>query len=304
MELNRRDFLKVSATGVGGLILVGGTSSSAKRGLSPAPSASGNGKAMLYDASKCVGCRACQTACKRWNKMPPESSGYGDIYDNPPDLSAKTWTLIKAREFGANGSRDLLLAKYQCVHCTDAACVKVCPTGAVFHHNLGFVGYDKDKCSGCGYCAEFCPFQVPRLSGSRLTGMQKMAKCTFCQDRVSNGQQTACAEACPAGAITYGNRDRLVAEGKKRADELRQTYPNAVLYGEKELSGLQVMYVLKQPPGVYQLPRDPQVPAAATAWQDVLKPVGMVAGGAMVLGLLLNYFVARTLITKEKQKRG
>jgi formate dehydrogenase iron-sulfur subunit len=257
---------------------------------------------MLYDSTRCVGCRACQTACKRWNNLPAESIGYGGIYDSPRSLSAQTWTLIKARDITTNGQKDLLLCKYQCMHCTEAACVKVCPTHALTHHPLGFVAYNEDICSGCGYCTEFCPFQVPRLAGSTLTGIQKMHKCTFCQDRVPEGRQTACAEACPAGAILFGNREELVAEGKKRVGSLKPAYPNARLYGEKELGGLHVMYVLKEPPSVYQFPEYPEVPQAAVAWKDVIQPLGWAVGGLTILGLGLNYLVARASVKSGKEK--
>jgi formate dehydrogenase iron-sulfur subunit len=259
---------------------------------------------MLNDTSKCVGCRACQSACKRWNSLPAESLGYDALYDNPSDLSAKTWTVIKAKEFQANGSKELLLAKYQCMHCAEASCVEVCPTKALYHHYFGFVAYDKEKCSGCGYCTQTCPFQIPHLSGSTLTGFEKMDKCTFCQDRVAYGQMPACAEACPVGAITFGNRTQLEEEGRNRVSELRETYPNASLYGENELGGLQVMYVLKEPPEVYGLPEAPQNSAAVTAWQDVLKPLGYAVVGAVTLGLLVNLIANRVRVpAPEKDKR-
>ena len=293
MHVSRRDFVKTVGLGAGMGLLPGLTM--AKKGLAALPATSGNnrGKAMLYDSTRCVGCRACQTACKQWNSLPAESIGYGGIYDNPRSLSAQTWTLIKARDITTNGEKDLLLCKYQCMHCTEAACVKVCPTHALTYHPLGFVSYDENICSGCGYCTEFCPFQVPHLAGSMVTGVQRMNKCTFCQDRVPDGRQTACAEACPAGAILYGNREELIAEGKKRAISLKSAYPNALLYGESELGGLHVMYVLKEASTIYQLPEYPKVPPAALAWKDVMQPLGWALGAMTILGLGLNYLVVR-----------
>jgi formate dehydrogenase iron-sulfur subunit len=186
MQLNRRNFIKFSTVGAGGLALLSTLKSESVSGASRPINQTA--KAMLNDTSKCVGCRACQSACKRWNSLPAESLGYDALYDNPSDLSAKTWTVIKAKEFQANGSKELLLAKYQCMHCAEASCVEVCPTKALYHHYFGFVAYDKEKCSGCGYCTQTCPFQIPHLSGSTLTGFEKMDKCTFCQDRVAYGQ--------------------------------------------------------------------------------------------------------------------
>jgi len=293
MELSRRNFLKLSAPAAGALVV--GKLPSARLSA-----ASSNDVAMLYDASKCVGCRACQTACRRWHKLPEESIGFQSLYDNPADLSADTLTVIKAKKYGADGSERLLLCKYQCMHCTDAACAKVCPTGALKHHNLGFVGYDSDKCSGCGYCSQFCPFGVPRLSGNALTGRQKMNKCDFCPDRVAKGQATACAAACPTGALTFGERGELLAAGRQRAELLRTTNHSAALYGESQVGGLHVMYVLKEPPGVYEFPTDPKVPKAASAWQDIIQPVGAGLMGAVILGLAGNYAIARAKIRKQQ----
>ena len=302
MQVNRRDFVKAIGLGAGAGLLSGLTKG--KEGLAASTTSSGanRGKAMLHDASRCTGCRACQTACKQWNHLPAESIGYDGIYDNPRSLSAQTWTLIKAKNITTNGESDLLICKYQCMHCTEATCVKVCPTHALAYNPLGFVSYEEDKCSGCGYCAAFCPFQVPHLEGNMLTGIQKMHKCTFCQNRVVEGQQTACAEVCPAGAILFGNREELVAEGEKRVSSLKSSYPNALLYGENELGGLHVMYVLRESPAVYQLPEYPQAPPAATAWKDVIQPVGWAVGGLTILGLGLNYLVAKSTVKSGKEK--
>jgi len=184
------------------------------------------------------------------------------------------------------------------MHCTDAACVKVCPTGALFHHELGFVAYDKDLCSGCGYCVDFCPFRVPRSDRNLITGMAKMDKCTFCTtpglDRIAEGWEPACVRACPTYALTYCERDQLVAEGNKRVNALKTSgYANARLYGDKELGGLHVIYILDDSPEVYKLPMAPQVPATAIAWQDVIQPLGWAVGGLTLIGLGLNYIIAR-----------
>jgi len=182
-----------------------------------------------------------------------------------------------------------------CNHCSDAACVEVCPTGALSYNKLGFVQYDKDKCSGCGYCAEFCPFGVPQLEGNKVTGIAVANKCTFCIDRVTNGEQPACAEACPTGAIKFGKRSELLEEGQERVELLRKKNPGTMFYGDKQLGGLHVMYVLDDSPQVYGLPPDPELPAAATV-RDVLKWVGVGAAAAAVLGFVLNYVIAREVI--------
>lgn len=282
MQLNRRDFLKLSAPVVA-LAVISGVS---ERGLTetyrPHSPKSGK-KAILYDASKCISCQRCMAACAKKNGM--------------------SFTKVKSQWLDINGKEEYAFYKHQCMHCTEATCVKVCPTGALRRHELGFVSYDRDKCSGCGYCVEFCPFQIPRLSGSTLTGVQKMDKCDFCEDRVANNQQPACVEACPVEALTFGDRDQLVSKAKERVEILRKTYPNSTLFGENELGGLHVMYILLEPANVYGLPEDPQVPLAATVWQDVTKPVGFALGGLSIIVLAVNYLIARQAkLTRERRK--
>ena len=265
-------------------------------------------KAILYDSTLCTACRACQVACKQWNEN-DEGEGEKTVnrgsYENPPDLSPQTWLKMEFREYDTVGGVRWLFSRRACMHCTDAACVKVCPTGALFHHELGFVSYNKDICSGCGYCVEACPFGVPRSTRNLLTGVAKMDKCTFCTtpglDRIAEGWEPACVKTCPTDALMYGERDELVADGKKRVQALRtKGYSNAYLYGEKELNGLHVLYVLDDSPEVYGLPANPQISAATIAWQDVIQPLGWAVGGLTLVGLGINYLVAREAkLTKE-----
>jgi len=255
-------------------------------------------KAILYDSTLCTACRACQVACKQWNENEAVKTTNQGSYENPPDLTPETWIKIEFREVEKEGKIDWLFNRRACMHCTDAACVKVCPTGALRHNELGFVSYDKELCSGCGYCVDFCPFHVPRSDRNIITGMAKMDKCTFCTtpglDRIAAGYEPACVKSCPTDALKYGDRSELVADGKKRVQALQaEGYANAYLYGEKELGGLHVMYVLKASPEVYGLPVHPEVPAAAIAWQDVIQPLGWAFGGLTLIGLGLNYIVAR-----------
>ena len=257
-------------------------------------------KAILYDATLCTACRACQVACKQWNGNEGEKTINLGSYENPLDLTPQTWLKIEFREVERKGKTSWLFNRRACMHCTDAACVKVCPTGALSHHELGFVTYDRDLCSGCGYCADFCPFHVPRSERNLVTGIARMDKCTFCTspglDRIDAGYEPACVKVCPTGALQYGARDELVTEGRKRVQALSAGgYVNACLYGENELGGLHVMYVLDDSPQAYGLPVEPRVPEAAIAWQDVIQPVGWAAGGLVLLGLGLNYIVARKM---------
>ena len=191
------------------------------------------------------------------------------------------------------------------MHCTDAAWVKVCPTTALSHHELGMVAYNKNLCSGCGYCVDFCPFHIPRSNRNLVAGIAQMDKCTMCTnpglDRIAAGYEPACVKTCPPNALIYGDRDELVAEGRKRVQALKDGgHSRAYLYGDKELGGLHVVYILDDSPEVYGLPVNPQVPALATAWQDVVQPLGWVLGGLTILGLGLNYVIAREAkLTRE-----
>ena len=246
-------------------------------------------KAILYDASKCTACRGCQVACKQWNGLSGEDTTNRGTYENPPDLSADTWLKMKFTEVGDLPDLRWIFTRRSCMHCTEAGCVEVCPTDALYHHEMGFVAYDRNKCSGCGYCVEACPFDVPRSGGSSITGVREANKCTFCQDRVTNGYEPACVKTCPTGALKYGDRDAILSEAVSRAAEL----DNGHVYGEKELGGLHVIYVLEDKPEVYGLPADPKVSGTVTAWQDVLQPLGWAAAGLVAVGLGLNYLIAR-----------
>ncbi len=270
-------------------------------------------KAILYNATRCTACRGCQVACKQWNEndeeIPTIENGVQakntGSYENPPDLSSKTWLKMEFREVERKGKLDWIFTRRACMHCTDASCIKVCPSEALYHNELGFVAYDKDRCTGCGYCADFCPFHVPRSDRTLWSGVAKMDKCTLCTtpglDRVAQGWEPACIKTCPTDALIYGGRDKLMAEGKKRVSDLKaKGYSNAYLYGDKELGGLHIMYVLNDAPEVYGLPVSPQVPAVAVAWQDVIQPLGWALGGLTIIGLGINFLVARgAKVTKE-----
>lgn len=259
-------------------------------------------KAILFDTTKCMACRACQIACKQWNELEAVTTINRGSYENPPDLSPNTYIKMKFTELESNRKVDWVFTRRACMHCTTAACVKVCPTGALSYHPLGFVDYNEDICSGCGYCSQFCPFDVPKMSGSAITGIRKASKCLFCADRVTNGLQPACTKTCPPGALKFGDRYELLMQGRQRVSEIKASYPEAYLYGEKEMGGTHVLYVLPYEPAVHGLPPDPKVPAAAVAWKDVLQPAGYVLAGLTVLGLGLNYLVARANNVRSHQE--
>jgi len=269
-----------------------------------------NDKAILFDATKCMACRGCQVACKQWNELKAITTTNRGSYENPPDLSPNNWITIKFREKAESDTFQWFFSRRSCMHCTDAACVEVCPSGALFHNEYGFVAYDKEKCIGCGYCVEFCPFDVPRLDAEVVSGVGKMDKCTLCTtpglDRLSIGEEPACVKTCPTGALTYGDRDELVAEGRRRVDSLKtphsEAYPQAMLYGETELGGLHVLYVLADSPELYSLPKEPQFPVTATIQEDIFRRFAWILWPVVAAGLALNVIVARARQIRRKEE--
>ncbi|MFQ5885861.1 MAG: 4Fe-4S dicluster domain-containing protein, partial [Anaerolineae bacterium] len=291
MRFSRRDFLKLSAAGASGLLL---TEASREKAFA-APTQ----KAISYDASKCIGCRACQMACKRWNELPAESEG---PYDIPLRLSANTWTMIRLSK---RSEEDWHFFNYQCMHCTDAACVTVCPSGALYKNELGFTAVDQTKCIGCGYCTQYCPYDVPHLNmQSPLITKAKVAKCTFCQDRIAAGiGGPFCAETCPVGALVWDNRAELLEKAKERVDYLHsQGQTEARLYGENEAGGLHRLSIIFGEPSRYRLPEKILYPALATVWQDIVQPLGELAIWATAVGLLINFLIARRNIKVEERQ--
>lgn len=284
MKLSRRQFLKASASATSLLLLQPPSLVLAKEKQTQA------GIAMLMDVSKCTNCWWCYAACKNCNSLPETLAP--DL-TQPPALSPEVWTTLYPVKKGEGWSS----RKQACLHCTDAACVEVCPTRALSYNAQGFVQYDRDKCSGCGYCAEFCPFGVPQMEKNIVTGLAVMSKCTFCIDRVTSGEQPACAAACPHEAISFGNRLELVTEGKRRVTTLQQTNPNATLYGESEMGGLHVMYVLDDLPEVYGLPATPELPTTISV-RNAFQWVGIGLAPVIISGFGLNYLIARIRMTK------
>jgi formate dehydrogenase iron-sulfur subunit len=286
--VNRRDFLRLSGVGLSGLLL---HPSGEARAATPAQ----NDVAILYDASKCIGCRACERACKTHNDLPAAG-------EPNTELSATTWNLIVARKGVELDDRPFF--NYQCMHCTDAACAMGCPSGALTIDNRGFVSFDQNKCVGCGYCSQFCPFGIPQLGTvSLITGEARMAKCTFCKDKIEAGTGgPSCAEACPTGALTWGERGTLLAQAKTRVSDLKSgDHNNALLYGELEAGGLHRLSILLDQPAAYGLPEDPGGQfILARLWRKVIQPAGFAIFGVALAGVVTAYGLARRNIHMEE----
>ena len=215
-------------------------------------------KAILIDTSKCIACKVCQIACKQWNELPAGESEFfatTDGYENPSDLSSHTYNLIKFHSSEkANGDPDWLFRKYQCMHCTEAACLASCPVSTIKRADNGFVWIDRTGCIGCGTRVQVCPFSIPHLSdgtGEEDDGVTKSYKCWGCQDRQTNGIEPACVKPCAPDAAVYGDRDALVDQANARVSKLGG---EANVYGVDELGGLHYIYVLLREPSFYGLP--------------------------------------------------
>lgn len=244
----------------------------------------------LIDTTRCTACRGCQVACKQWNEMPGLRTRNRGSYQNPPDLEWNTWTLIRFQEHeDGDGVLKWLFRKDGCMHCTDAACVKVCPSGALFFTEFGTVGIDRAKCIGCKECLFACPFEVPKYN--RAT--DKVFKCDLCYDRLREGLLPACVKSCPTGALTFGAADTMLKKAYARVEDLKKDgYPDANVYGDKFVGGTHVLYVLGEKPEVYDsLPQKPVVPLTVVAWKDFLKPLSLLAAGGVVLGSFLHYII-------------
>ena len=240
----------------------------------------------LIDTTKCTACRGCQVACKQWNEMPGLKTKQWGSYQNPPELQWNTWTLIRFQEYvNEKGAFKWLFRKDGCMHCTDAACVKVCPSGALYHTEYGTVAIHHERCIGCKECISSCPFDVPRYD--RTT--DKIYKCDLCLTRLRGDQQPSCVKSCPTGALTIGPKDTMLRKAYARAKELGG---DANVYGDKFVGGTHVVYVLEEKAKVYEaLPRDPSVPLTVIVWKDLLKPLSLIAAGGVIAGSFIHYII-------------
>ena len=245
--------------------------------------------AKLIDTSKCIGCKACQVACMEWNDLRDEVGTCVGVYDNPADLTAQSWTLMRFSEYEHdNGDLEWLIRKDGCMHCEDPGCLKACPSpGAIIQYANGIVDFHEENCIGCGYCITGCPFNIPRISKQD----KKAYKCTLCSDRVAVGQEPACVKTCPTGAIVFGSKEAMKDHADTRIADLKSRgFENAGLYDPAGVGGTHVMYVLHHAdnPGLYHgLAKDPQISPQVAVWKGVAKPLGLFA---LVAGALVAFF--------------
>ncbi|MGH3191031.1 MAG: 4Fe-4S dicluster domain-containing protein [Streptosporangiaceae bacterium] len=261
------------------------------------------------DTSVCIGCKACEVACKEWNAVPEDGlSLSGMSYDNTVGLGASTWRhvafieqLVAAPATASSSSTPLapsspaqpgdgvrwLMSSDVCKHCTESACLDVCPTGALFRTEFGTVVVQDDICNGCGYCVPACPFGV--IDRREQDGQAH--KCTLCYDRLGAGMEPACAKACPTKSIQFGPLDELRERARLRVDDLHAAgQENAQLYLDDPADGIGgggAFFLLLDEPEVYGLPPDPVV--TTRDLPDMWRHVGIAAAGLVATAIALGF---------------
>ena len=254
--------------------------------------------AFLTDSTLCIGCKACEVACKEWNGISEDGldfSGYS--YDNTMALGASTWRHVKFVEntphpgLGGNAA-DLNTWAFSsdvCKHCENAGCLEACPTGAIVRTEFGGVFLQPDVCNGCAYCVVACPFGV--VAKNEDDG--RAFKCTFCYDRQKVGLKPACAKACPTESIKFGDLDQMQIKAQERLNTLHERgMQDAQLYNpvESSVGGLHAMFIVRGDPVTYNLPLDPEVPTVylKDGWTS-----SAIASGFFLIGAVLAFMGGR-----------
>jgi len=245
---------------------------------------------LLIDTTKCVGCRGCQVACKQAKDLAADDTGFRPIRTNPPDLTARTWSLVEFHEVPKAGTRlAWRFVKRQCMHCLEPACVSVCPVAALQKSVEGAVIYHANRCIGCRYCMTACPFNVPKYEWSSAAPLVR--KCILCGERLAQGNQPACAKACLTGAVKYGDREALLAEAHGRIAAQPDRYIDHV-YGEHEVGGTAVLYLADVAFASIGFPASlPLFPLPSKTWA-VMSLVPGIAGGSAAL-MTFAYLITR-----------
>jgi formate dehydrogenase iron-sulfur subunit len=239
MSLSRRKFLKLA-----------GAAGAAGAALAPHAAhastvvASGRGRGLLIDTTRCVGCRACEAACSEKNGLPePALSGDARVFDVKRTTAPQAYTVVN-RYANPNNASEPRYVKTQCMHCVEPACASACPAKALEKTAGGPVVYHQERCLGCRYCMVACPFGVPQFEYEKAAPY--IRKCSFCADRQAAGKLPACADTCPSGALQFGDRANLLEEARTRIYQNPDKYVHHV-FGETEAGGTSVLYITDVP---------------------------------------------------------
>jgi formate dehydrogenase iron-sulfur subunit len=278
-----------------------------RRGVPPQPR---EATGFYTDTTVCIGCKACEVACKQWNQLPADGFNWtGNSYDNTGELSATSWRHVKfieqftqtptsnGEQPGSRMSLDIVPSATQdnrwlmmsdvCKHCITAPCQQACPTGAILHNEFENVYIQPDICNGCSYCIAACPFGV--ITRANFDGHAH--KCTLCYDRQKDGLVPACAKACPTASIQFGPIEELRERARQRVEELhRRGVPTAYLYGNttsETYSSLNSFYLLVDRPTVYGLPDEPFNPWLHMGGDYIRSLVGALTAIAVLVGVFL-----------------
>jgi formate dehydrogenase iron-sulfur subunit len=247
--------------------------------------------AFLTDSTLCIGCKACEVACKEWNAVGEDGLNWsGFSYDNTGAVGAETWRHVKFVEqapepgFGGNAPEmnSWSFSSDVCKHCENAGCLEACPTGSIVRTEFGGVFIQPDICNGCGYCVVSCPFGVVE----RNNDDGRAFKCTFCYDRQKVGLKPACAKACPTESIKFGEIGELRRDAEKRVAQLKDRGMKDVEFYDAaatSVGGTHAMFIVRGDPRQYNLPPKPEVPTVylKKAWRSSAVGALMLLGGAV-----------------------
>jgi formate dehydrogenase iron-sulfur subunit len=267
--------------------------------------------AFLTDSTLCIGCKACEVACKEWNGISEDGLNFtGFSYDNTGAVGHSTWRHVKFIEtetvpgLGANSAEasSWTFSSDVCKHCENAGCLEACPTGAIVRTEFGGVFVQPDVCNGCSYCVAACPFGVVQRNESD----GRAFKCTFCYDRQKVGLKPACAQACPTESIKFGEIEQLRVHAQERLKELESRgVHDAAIYDPQETSvgGIHAFFLLRGDPRAYNLPPQPEVPTVylKKGWTSSAIAAGLLLAGSILAFMGNGSSSSTSMSDRERQ---